>query len=129
MLSPTAHVRIYIAVEPVDMRKGFDGLAAAVRQSLQRDPMSGELFVFLNRCRDRVKILYWDRSGWVIFYKRLERGTFKLPAQPQLGQRSIELDAAELSLLLEGIDLAGARRRERWVPGSRRAALDVRATS
>lgn len=74
MLSPTAHVRIYIAVDPVDMRKGFDGLAAIVRESLRRDPMSGELFVFLNRCRDRVKILYWDRSGWVIFYKRLERG-------------------------------------------------------
>lgn len=129
MLSPTAHVRIYIAVETVDMRKGFDGLAAVVRESLRRDPMSGELFVFLNRCRDRVKILYWDRSGWVIFYKRLERGTFKLPAKPQLGQTSIELEAAELSLLLEGIDLAGARRRERWVPGSRRAALDVRATS
>jgi transposase len=128
MLSPTAHVRIYIAVDPVDMRKGFDGLAAVVRESLRRDPMSGELFVFLNGCRDRVKILYWDRYGWVIFYKRLERGTFKLPARPHLGQTSIELDAAELSLLLEGIDLAGARRRERWVPGSRRVALDVRAT-
>lgn len=121
MLSPTAHVQIYIAVEAVDMRKGFDGLAAVVRHQLRREPMSGELFVFLNRRRDRVKILYWDRSGWVIFYKRLERGSFKLPAHPLPGQRALELEAAELSLLLEGIELADAKRRERWQP--RRASL------
>jgi len=129
MLSPTAHVQIYIAVDAVDMRKGFDGLAAIVRQQLRREPMSGELFVFLNRCRDRVKILYWDRSGWVIFYKRLERGSFKLPARPEPGQRALQLDAAELALLLEGIDLADAKRRPRWVPESRRDALDPRANA
>ena len=129
MLSPTAHVQIYIAVDAVDMRKGFDGLAAGVRQQLRREPMSGELFVFLNRHRDRVKILYWDRSGWVIFYKRLERGSFKLPARPEPGQRALQLDAAELALLLEGIDLADAKRRPRWVPGSRRGALDPRANA
>ncbi|MCA9686835.1 MAG: IS66 family insertion sequence element accessory protein TnpB [Myxococcales bacterium] len=129
MLSPTAHVQIYIAVDAVDMRKGFDGLAAVVRQQLRREPMSGELFVFLNRHRDRVKILYWDRSGWVIFYKRLERGSFKLPARPEPGQRALQLDAAELALLLEGIDLADAKRRPRWVPGSRRGALDPRANA
>ena len=129
MLSPTAHVQIYIAVDAVDMRKGFDGLAAVVRQQLRREPMSGELFVFLNRHRDRVKILYWDRSGWVIFYKRLERGSFKLPARPEPGQRALQLDAAELALLLEGIDLADAKRRPRWVPGSRRGALDPRTNA
>ncbi|MCA9696831.1 MAG: IS66 family insertion sequence element accessory protein TnpB, partial [Myxococcales bacterium] len=112
-----------------DMRKGFDGLAAVVRQQLRREPMSGELFVFLNRHRDRVKILYWDRSGWVIFYKRLERGSFKLPARPEPGQRALQLDAAELALLLEGIDLADAKRRPRWMPGSRRGALDPRANA
>ena len=89
--------------------------------------MSGELFVFINRRRDRAKILYWDRGGWVIFYKRLERGTFKLPARPKLGQRSLELDVAELALLLEGIELADAKRRPQWVPRSHRAGLDVRA--
>jgi transposase len=125
MLSPFGAVQVWVAVEPVDMRKGFDGLGAVVRQTLHRDPMSGELFVFINRRRDRAKILYWDRSGWVIYYKRLERGTFKLPAQPQIGQHSLELDAAELALLLEGIDLSDARRRPRWVPGSHRRSLDV----
>ncbi len=126
MLSPLGAVQVWVAVEPVDMRKGFDGLSAVVRQTLRRDPMSGELFVFINRRRDRVKILYWDRSGWVIFYKRIERGSFKLPARPEPGQCSIELDAAELALLLEGIDLVDAKRRPRWVPGSHRAALDLR---
>jgi transposase len=108
-LPPT--VRILLATQPADMRRGFDGLAALVRDVLRDDPLSGHLFVFRNRRGDRCKILYWDRSGFVLWYKRLERGTFRFPK----GEATqVEVDAVELSLLLEGIDLAGARRRVRF---------------
>lgn len=109
-------VRIYLATEPVDLRRGFDGLAAATRSLMGADPMSGHVFVFVNRRRNRVKLLVWDRSGFVLLYKRLEKGTFTLPSRPTPGQRHVEVDAGELGLLLEGLDLRGARRRKRWVP-------------
>ena len=109
-----ASVRIYVAAEPVDLRRGFDGLAAATRSLIQQDPLNGHLFVFLNRRRDRVKLLVWDRTGYLLLYKRLERGTFCVPTQPPVGQRHVELDAGDLGLLLEGVDLRGARRRARW---------------
>jgi transposase len=120
-------VRIYVAVEPVDIRRSFDGLSAAVREILRQDPLSGHLFVFRNRRADRVKILFWDRSGYCLFYKRLERGTFHLPSDATRHTRHVEMEAAELSLMLEGIDLRGARRRPRWDPQSARVALEVRA--
>jgi transposase len=106
-------VRIYVAAEAVDLRRGFDGLAASTRSLLQEDPLSGHVFVFLNARRDRVKILAWDRSGWVIYYKRIEVGRFHLP-RPTPGQRRIELDAGDLALLLEGVDLQAVPRRARW---------------
>jgi transposase len=112
-------VRIYVAVEPVDVRKSFDGLSAAVREILLGDPLSGHLFVFRNRRGDKLKILFWDRSGYCLVYKRLERGTFHLPLA-EGRTRHVEMEAAELSLMLEGIDLRGAKRRPRWEP--RRAA-------
>ena len=115
MLSLPPTVRIYLCAEPVDLRRGFDGLAAATRQLLRADPLSGHLFCFVNRRRDRAKILVWDRSGFWLLYKRLERGRFALP-RPAEGARHVELEATELALLLEGIDLAGARRRPRWEP-------------
>lgn len=96
------------------MRKSFDGLSAAARDVVGGDPLSGHLFVFFNRTRTIVKVLFWDRSGFCVFAKRLERGTFHLP--DVAGRASIELEAAELSLILEGIDLRGARRRPRWSP-------------
>jgi transposase len=93
------------------MRCAFDGLMARVRGILDQDPFSGHLFVFRNKRRDRVKILFWDRSGFCLWYKRLEKGTFHFP---EATGPSVEVEAAELSLILEGLDLKGARRRPRW---------------
>jgi transposase len=107
-------VRIYVAAEATDLRRGFDGLAAATRSVIGQSPLSGHLFVFLNRRRNRVKILVWDRTGYLLLYKRLERGTFELPTVPKPGARHVEVDSAELGLMLEGLDLRGARRRKRW---------------
>jgi transposase len=114
VLTLPASVRIYVAAEPVDLRRGFDGLAAATRSLIHQDPLNGHLFVFLNRRRNRIKLLAWDRTGFLLLYKRLERGTFQLPTQPPAGQRHLELDAGDLGLMLEGVDLRGARRRGRW---------------
>lgn len=114
MLTLPAAVRIYVAAEAVDLRRGFDGLAATTRSVIREDPLSGHVFVFLNRRRNRVKLLVWDRTGYLLLYKRLERGTFHLPTTPRLGARHVELDAGDLGLLLEGVDLRGARRRPRW---------------
>jgi transposase len=114
VLTLPAAVRIYVAAEAVDLRRGFDGLAAATRSLIRQDPLSGHLFVFLNRRRTRIKLLVWDRTGYLLVYKRLERGTFHLATQPAAGQRHVEVDAGELALLLEGVDLRGAVRRERW---------------
>lgn len=114
MLTLPASVRIYVAAGPVDLRRGFDGLAAISRSVLRVDPMSGHLVVFLNRRRNRIKLLVWDRTGFLLVYKRLARGTFEIPMSPRLGEEHVEIDAGELGLMLEGIDLREARRRLRW---------------
>ena len=114
MLTLPAAVRIYVAAEAVDLRRGFDGLAAATRSLIRQDPLNGHLFVFLNRRKTRIKLLVWDRTGYLLVYKRLERGTFHLATDPAAGQRHVEVDAGELALLLEGVDLRGAVHRERW---------------
>jgi transposase len=106
-------VRIYLCTAPTDMRKGFDTLAALVRASLQYDPLSGHLFLFVGRNRDRLKILYWDADGFAVWYKRLEEGTFRLPAAKNAGA-SVELKASELAMLLAGIDLTSIKRRRRF---------------
>jgi transposase len=98
------------------MRKSFDGLAAATREIVGQDPMSGHLFAFFNRRADIVKVLFWDRAGFCVLAKRLERGRFHLPRPAAGGAASLEIEAAELALILEGIDLRGARRRPRWSP-------------
>ena len=123
MLTLPCSVRIYVAAEPVDLRRGFDGLAAAARQLIGADPMSGHVFVFLNRRRNRIKLLVWDRTGFLQVYKRLERGTFTLSTEPRIGQRHVEMDAGELGLMLEGLDLRGARRRKRWYRRPNAAAV------
>ena len=122
MLTLPSSVRIFEAAEAVDLRRGFDGLAAATRSVIREAPESGHLFVFLNRRRNRIKLLVWDRTGYLIVYKRLERGTFSLATAPAPGHRHVELDAGELALLLEGVDLRGAVRRPRWrrLPGAPR---------
>ncbi len=114
MLLPPS-VRIYLAVEPVDMRRGHDGLASVVRNQWKLDLYSGHLFVFTGKRADRVKILFFDRGGFVVYYKRLERGRFRLPRVPP-GSASVTMDAAELGMLLSGIDLARVERPQLWTP-------------
>jgi transposase len=111
MFGLSAAVRVYLAREPADMRKSFDGLAALASGNLALDPLSGHLFVFVNKRRDRIKILYWDRDGLAVWAKRLERGTFRLPATTS---DRVEMTTAELAALLAGIDLNTARRRVRY---------------
>lgn len=101
--------RIYLCAAPTDMRKGFDTLAALVREFLGRDPLSGHLFLFISRRRDRMKILYWDTDGFALWYKRLERGTFRSP-RVDAEDAGVELKASELAMLLEGIDLKSVKR-------------------
>jgi len=119
VLSLPSALRIFLAVEPADMRKGFDGLTQLVRERIAEDPLSGHLFVFRNRRRDRVKILYWDRDGLALWYKRLEKGTFRFPEAK--GGR-VEVTPAEMAAILEGIDLVHARRLPRFaLPGTKPA--------
>ncbi len=114
MLTLPPSVRVFVHLGPTDMRRSFDGLAGMVREILQADPMSGHLFVFFNRRRDRVKILFWDRTGLALWYKRLEEGVFTLPKASDADQPSVEMNWADVSLILEGIDLTGAKRRKRF---------------
>lgn len=116
MLTLPSTVRIYMAAEPVDLRRGFDGLAAATRQIIRAEPLSGHLFVFMNRRANRLKVLLWQPSGFLLLFKRLEHGCFKLPRAPLPGQRHLEMEATDLALMMEGIDLRDARRRKRWTP-------------
>jgi transposase len=113
MLSLPASVRVYLSTQPADMRKSFDGLCVLVQQVFQRDPLDGHLFLFLNRRRDRLKILYWDRDGLALWYKRLEAGTFQWPLQADAAA-SLELDTTQLALLLSGVDVHSAQRRKRY---------------
>lgn len=115
ILLPRA-VRVYFAAAPVNLRKSFDGLSNEVRTVLGRDPLSGHVFVFLNRRRNQVKLLLWTRGGFTVVHKRLERGTFTFPAQVTAGATNVAIDAHELSMLLEGIDLLHARTSARWEP-------------
>jgi transposase len=111
MLRLPPSVRIFVCTQIADMRRGFDGLAAMVNDILRADPLSGHLFVFRNRRGDRLKILFWDRDGFVLYYKRLERGRFLFPRGDAT---CVEMDATELMLLLEGIDLTQVHRPKRF---------------
>ena len=119
----SAAVRVFLCTRPTDLRKGFDGLSGLVQEGFSQDPLSGHLFLFLNRRRDRMKILYFDCDGLVIWYKRLEAGTFqKLDpnsgAARSSGPAGLELTATDLALLLGGIDLTTAQRRKRYARAS-----------
>ena len=113
MFSVPASIRVFVATTPVDLRRGFDGLAGLTREVLEEDPLSGHLFAFRNRRGDRLKILFFASGGYCLFYKRLERGTFRLPTGDTA---RLEIDAGDLGLILEGLDLTHARRRPRWKP-------------
>ena len=121
MLSLPPTVRVYVATQPVDGRKGIDGLAALVRTGLGHDPLSGALFVFFSRRMDRARVLYWSRTGYWLLSHRLERGRFRVPWDATAALTARTLEGAELQLILEGIDLRDARHRPRWAP-----ALDSR---
>lgn len=113
MLTLPCSVRIFIYAQPTDMRGGFHKLSMLVESFMRQDPFSGHLFVFFNRRGDKCKILFWDRTGFCLWYKKLEEGTFeKIPGQDH--QPSIEVDIAKLTWILEGIDLFKARRRKRY---------------
>jgi transposase len=112
-LDSASSTRIWLCTGPTDMRRGFDRLAEQSRQVTRRDPRSGHLFVFRSRRGDRLKVLYWDRDGYALWYKRLEEGTFKLP-KLNAGQAAVELRASELAMILDGIDLASVKRVPRY---------------
>ena len=115
MLTLPRSVRILIGSTPIDMRKSIDGLTAIVRDELQEDVYTGHLFVFVSRRCDRVKILSFDHGGFVLYYKRLERGQFRLPHMDP-NAMAIEIDATQLAMLLDGIDYGRVRRPEHWKP-------------
>jgi transposase len=124
MLSLPLPVRILICTKHADMRRSFDGLAALVREHLGADPLSGHLFVFRNKRGDRVKLLYWDEDGYAIWYKRLEEGVFAFPDATSrrcltAGEHGLQIRAADLAMLLDGVDLGSVQRGKRY---QRRAA-------
>lgn len=111
MLSWPNALRIWLATRPTDLRKSFDTLAELVRQELGADPLSGQLFVFRNKRADRVKLLLWDEDGFVIVYKRLEQGSFRFPQAQAAG---VEIRAADLQMLLDGVDWQSVKRQRRY---------------
>ena len=115
MITIPRSVRILIGTVPIDMRKSIDGLAAIVQSELQEDAYSGHLFVFVSRRCDRVKILTFDKGGFILYYKRLERGQFRLPHMTPESM-SVEIDATQLAMLLDGIDFGRVRRPKPWQP-------------
>ena len=115
MLTFASRAKVYLATEPVDLRRGHDGLCSLVRNALELDPFAGHLFVFVGRRGDRIKVLFWDRGGFVLYYKRLERGRFRMPTVPAAA-REVELDATTLAMLLDGIDVRRVARPVHWTP-------------
>ena len=114
MLTLPPSVKIYVAAQPVDARKSFDGLSALIEAEFGLEPLSGHLFVFLNRRGHMAQMIFWDRNGFCIVKKRLEAGTFRLSRSPEGASTHVEINSAELGLMLEGLELAGAKRRKRY---------------
>jgi len=115
MITLPPQIRVFLYRLPTDMRKSFHGLIALTESALKQDPLSGSLFVFVNRRRDRIKILYWGQTGFCIWYQQLQKGTYQLPAEDALEElETIEVTRSQLSLILDGIDLPSARQRMRF---------------
>lgn len=115
MLSVSSQTRVFLAREAVDMRKSFNGLIGLAESVLEQDPLSGHLFVFINRRRDRIKLLYWGGTGFCIWYQQLEEGGYQLPDVTTADeQKGIEITATQLSLILDGVDLSSVRQRPRY---------------
>ncbi len=131
MLSLGPGIQVVLATEPVDLRRGHDGLITLVRSLWQADPYSGTLFVFFGRRRDRVKVLFFSAGGFVVYYKRLERGRFCMPQVPAAASH-VALDAASLAMLLDGVDLRAVKRAPRWEPArtkKRAEGIDISRAS
>jgi transposase len=109
-------VKVYVATQPVNLRRSFDGLSNVAREVLRKDPLSGHILIFLNRRRNQIKLLVWTRGGFTIVHKRLERGTFAPLRAVTPDAACVEIDVHELSMLLEGIAIVRARRSARWEP-------------
>ena len=115
MIALPPQVRVFLYRVPTDMRKSFNGLVALTESALKQDPLSGSLFVFVNRRRDRIKLLYWGQTGFCIWYQQLQKGTYQLPGEDALeGRETVEVTRSQLSLILDGIDLSSARQRTRF---------------
>lgn len=114
MLSVSPAVKIFLYVPPADLRRGYDSLAAIVQGAMDQDPLSGSLFIFVNKRRNRIKALYWDTDGYAIWMKRLEQGTLEVPRVDDPQASSLKITASQLSLILEGIELSSVRRRLRY---------------
>jgi transposase len=123
MLSLSASSRYFLYQAHADMRKGFDGLSGLVRGGLQKDPLSGDVFIFFNRRRSQVKLLVWEKDGFAIYHKRLEGGTYELPTSS-----SVELGIDELMLILQGISLKSVRRRKRFEQNKNNFASSIQAS-
>ena len=127
MLGLPPSVKIYFATGLVDMRNGIDGLRAIVDTTLKLNPDEGHLFVFVGKSRDKLKILFWDRNGYVIYFKRLEQGRFQLPVIDETRTRVL-LEPAQLAMLLDGIDL-NAKRLVRWKPPIQSLGIDTQTSA
>jgi len=114
MLRLPASVRIFVCLEPTDMRRSFDGLSGMVQSILEQSPTCGHLFVFRNRRRDRLKVMWWDRDGFAIFYKRLEKGVFHFPKRTECDGGRCELDARDFAMLIEGLQSSQVRKSPRF---------------
>jgi transposase len=106
--------RYYLYRESADMRKSFDGLCGLVTNHLHKNPSSGDVYIFLNKPRNRIKLLRWEQGGFVLFYKRLEKGTFELPPNKEISGKSIAIDYGELAMIITGISLKNAKKRMRF---------------
>ena len=128
MIALPPQIRVFLYRRPTDMRKSFHGLVALTESALKQDPLSGSFFVFVNRRRDRIKILYWGQTGFCIWYQQLQKGTYQLPAANMLEELdTIEVTRSQLSLILDGIDLSSARQRMRFQLSSEHHAGDKQA--
>lgn len=113
MISGLGSRQLYLYVEPTDMRKSFNGLSGLIRNELHKDPGVGDAFIFVNKRRDKIKILVWDFNGYLIYYKQLESGTFEIPVHKK-GDRSLQIERSELVMIMEGIQLKSVRHRKRY---------------
>lgn len=128
MISIASSTRIFVATSPTDMRKGFDGLQGLVSSVLGQDPLSGHLFLFVNRRRDKLKVLYWDGDGLAIWYRRLEQGTFQMPTITG-DKTAAEINREDLIMLIRGLDYENVHRRKRFkITDSQPRKVDEPAT-